>query len=309
MIGSIASTFSGRASRCEPRSAYKAISAPSTVVPVAVISASASVFHATPQRTPPATQPRPQMRSCPSRSASTRADHAPSSSTNAPIRLLPTGSATNSSSNATDSTTAPATNRSPRNRPSRASPAPSSMTSTSTTQAPPSPMPNCPDGNAPNSPCSHANDQPRSPIANPAPSTPTSPATAAVASTRPCARPLGSHAPTSASSSAAPPLHSHGLPCRSACSSALAVSGPANTPASACHSVRSCGKYHGSSAHATNPDPAQANTARRARTCPRFGIDTRLKPATSSAQRGSELTSFSQRAISRLRSALAPYLA
>ncbi len=114
MIGSRASTFSDRPSRLLPRSAYSAISVPITVVPAAVSRARNSVFQATPQRTPPARQPRPQTRSCARRSASAAKDGCPASSRKAPSRLLPTGSATNSSSSALHSTTAPATNRSPR---------------------------------------------------------------------------------------------------------------------------------------------------------------------------------------------------
>ena len=72
MIGSSASAFSGRFSRCAPRSATSAIIVPSTVVPVAVSSARNSVFQATPQRTPPARQPRPQLRSLKTRSTSAR---------------------------------------------------------------------------------------------------------------------------------------------------------------------------------------------------------------------------------------------
>jgi hypothetical protein len=80
MMGSIASTFRGFCSRVPPRSAHSAISVPITVVPAAVSSARYSVFQATPQRVPPATQPSPQMRSVERRSTSEPGAHSPMSS-------------------------------------------------------------------------------------------------------------------------------------------------------------------------------------------------------------------------------------
>jgi hypothetical protein len=109
MMGSKASTFSGLLRRLLPRSAYSAISVPMMVVPVAVSSARKSVFQATPQRTPPTRQDRPQTRSLPRRSPSAVTEGAPLSSMKAPIRLLATGRATKSSSSAAHSSTAPAT--------------------------------------------------------------------------------------------------------------------------------------------------------------------------------------------------------
>ena len=114
MIGSSASTLSGLVNCFDPRSAYSAIKVPMNVVPAAVISARNSVFQATPQRTPPTRQPSPHTRSCARRSASAPSEKLPSSARNAPIRLLPTGSATKSNSSALQNTTAPATKRSPR---------------------------------------------------------------------------------------------------------------------------------------------------------------------------------------------------
>ncbi len=80
MIGSSASTRSGVCQRLPPRSAIRAISVPRKVVPAAVSSASTSVFHATPQRTPPARHPRPQTRSVNTRTKKAASERCPSSS-------------------------------------------------------------------------------------------------------------------------------------------------------------------------------------------------------------------------------------
>lgn len=91
MIGSSASTRSAPWPRLLPRSAIKAIRVPRKVVPAAVSSASTSVFQATPQRTPPARQPTPQMRSANTRAAKAVIDQRPSSSRKAPASALLTG--------------------------------------------------------------------------------------------------------------------------------------------------------------------------------------------------------------------------
>ncbi|MDT4825186.1 hypothetical protein FQZ97_584630 [compost metagenome] len=91
MIGSSASTRNAPCPRRLPRSAISAISVPRKVVPAAVSSASTSVFHATPQRTPPARQPRPQMRSVNTRAAKAAIDHCPSSLKKAPDSARLTG--------------------------------------------------------------------------------------------------------------------------------------------------------------------------------------------------------------------------
>ena len=109
MMGNNASTPSGLVSLLLPRSAYSAMSVPNVVVPAAVSRARNSVFQATPQRTPPTRQESPQTRSLPSLSPRALMEGAPVSSKKAPTRLLPTGSATNSSNKAEHSSTAPAT--------------------------------------------------------------------------------------------------------------------------------------------------------------------------------------------------------
>ena len=91
MMGSMASTRSGPCRRTLPRSAISAIMVPRMVVPVAVSRASMSVFQATPQRTPPATQPTPQLRSLAMRVHSAGSDHAPSSVSKAACSAFVTG--------------------------------------------------------------------------------------------------------------------------------------------------------------------------------------------------------------------------
>ena len=68
-MGSMANIFKGLAQRVPPRTAHRANIVPSTVVPVAVIKASHSVFQATPQRPALCKQPRPQTRSVATRSS------------------------------------------------------------------------------------------------------------------------------------------------------------------------------------------------------------------------------------------------
>ena len=114
MMGSKAITRKGVWMRALAlRSAIKAIIVPKMVVPVAVSSARKSVFHATPQRTPPTRQFRPQTRSLPMRLNRAVMDQRPSSVRNAPYRALVTGNAMNKSSITEQPSTADAMNRSP----------------------------------------------------------------------------------------------------------------------------------------------------------------------------------------------------
>ena len=212
MIGSSASAFNGLARRRGPRSANSAIKVPISVVPVAVINARNSVFQATPQRTPPARQARPQTRSWPSRSAKAPADHWPASSSNAPTSALATGSATNRASKVLHSSTAQATNRSPLNAPNRARPAPSSINSDTSTTAPPMPMPGWPLAKGPNSLASVANDQPCAPMAKPATSRPASAPPAPSDSSQPCSPAAGSRQARVPASRPAAPRPSQGRP-------------------------------------------------------------------------------------------------
>ena len=115
MIGSMANALSGFFKRLLlPRSATKAISVPSTVVPAAVSKAKNKVFHATPQLTPPAKQPSPQTRTVPMRSHTAPNANSPPSLYSAAISDLPTGNTTNKANKAVQPITEADTNTSPR---------------------------------------------------------------------------------------------------------------------------------------------------------------------------------------------------
>ncbi len=69
MMGSVASRRTIGFARLNERSVSKASSVPRTVVPAAVAIARNKVFHATPHRVTPFTQPNPHTRSLSTRSA------------------------------------------------------------------------------------------------------------------------------------------------------------------------------------------------------------------------------------------------
>ena len=108
---------------------------PSAVVPAPQASARNSVFHATPQRPPPARQRRLQIFSAASRSISSAGMKAPSPSWKACSRMRRIGQAVNSTIEAATVVTAPATKASPPKPPRSASPIDSSDSKAISTSA------------------------------------------------------------------------------------------------------------------------------------------------------------------------------
>ena len=267
MIGSSDSRLTGDFRRFGPRSATSASIVPSTVVPTAVSKARKSVFQATPQRTPPARQPRPQVRSWPSRSANAASEKRPASSRKAPASATATGRATNSSSRAAQSTTEPATNASPRNRPVPARPQPSSISRASRVSAPPRPMPCWPAASVPNAAFIQANDQPVAPIEKPLARMPNRPIAAPMPASRPRPGPRTPLA-TAQSASARSAVQSQGLPSIVAARRPLAESSALNTARSESSRFLSPARYHGRSTNAARPSPVQATSAARIRSRP-----------------------------------------
>ncbi len=194
MIGKSARALSGRFRRVAPRSATSAIMVPRSVVPVAVNRARKSVFQATPQRSPPARQPRPQTGSVAIRPASATSENRPVSSTNAPARARATGKATKSSSSATQQTIALAVKASPRTQPSLAVPAPRRSSDASSVSAPPRPMPGWPA------------------IAKPPPRTPPRTTSAPALSSAPCRRRVVARQPRNAIARPSGAAQSHARP-------------------------------------------------------------------------------------------------
>ena len=271
------------------------------------------MFQATPQRTPPARQPRPQTRSCARRSASAASDELrrPRRERRRAGSCPPAARRTAAAARCT----APRRRRRTGRRGS--SPAarcrqPSSISSDSSTSAPPRPMPNCPPAARRTRRSRNSKDQPVRADAEAAGEQAGQAQRGAAQQQRGPARgPAGSrHADQRDAPGRRAPIHNQGLWCTAACTRPLAVSLPPKTPGSDFHSVRFCGKYQGSSTKAARPSSTQPSTMRCARSRPRCtGSAARAAASAMPRQRGSELTSFSHLEISRLRSALAPYLA
>jgi len=247
MIGSIASTFNVRVARWVVRSAISAISVPSTVVLVAVMSPRNKVFNATPHRCPPVRQASPKLRSLAMRSKTTVAANWPSSVRNALASALRMGKTMNRASRPAQPSTAAATNRSPRKKPRRAKPNAVSITSATRATAPPQPMPGCRAPISPNDCASISNAQPRAPIRKPLASSASRAAPAPTTSHAPWRRPGGSSAATAAAARPATPSASQGRPWASACSNPLAVRSPPRTWPIASRPLPSWTAYQGSS--------------------------------------------------------------
>ena len=196
------------------------------VVPVAVSSARNSVFHATPQRTPPVRQFKPHTRSLPMRSKMAVIDQRPSSFKNAPYSALVTGKAMNITSMTAQPNTAEAMNKSPLKKPLRARPKAVIIKSASKAKNAPMPMPNWLMASSPNCAFRKANDQPLEPIVNAVIKRPRKPTKPPATNQFPCARPAGIDSPTAAITSPIKPTSNHLRPCTSACTMPLAVSGP-----------------------------------------------------------------------------------
>ncbi len=301
MMGSIATTRSGRAKRRWPRSAARAMSVPSKVVVAAVSTPRNKVFQATPQREPPATQARLKLRSLAMRATNRAMASRPSSSMKAPASAFITGKTMNRASSAAAQTTQAETNRSPRKKPRRARPKLPRTSSAASASAAPQPRPGCRTGNA-----------------KPAASSRTTPPKPPASSSSPCARPGRRAAATAHAPSPAMPLQTHGRPCDAACSRPLAVAAPSHAAAKASRPLASWRAYHGHSRQPTAPSTTHAHSgAFGARSRPRAARVAWKAPASSPAraddatrrQRGSALISFSQRAMRRRRSVLAPYFA
>ena len=201
----------------------------------------------------------------------------------------------NSSISSAQPTTAAETNRSPRKKPRRARPKAASSTSMAIATAAPAPMPNWLTGSSPNAACSAAMLQPRAPMAKPASSSASAPRPPPASHQAPCARDGGRQAPTAATARPSGAASSHQRPSRSACIRPLAASPASQVWARPCHQAVSCWAYQGSSRKAARAmiRHHQAGALGRVRIARVY--------------RGSEPTSFSQRAIRRRRSALEPY--
>ena len=95
------------------RVTISANASPSAVQPAAHASASSSVFHATPQRPPPARHARPQIFSVVTRATNAAGAKTPSLFSSACTRIVATGKNVNTATSAPTATTPPATNASP----------------------------------------------------------------------------------------------------------------------------------------------------------------------------------------------------
>ena len=196
MMGSSATTRKGVCTRGPAlRSASSAIMVPMITVPVAVSSAKNKVFQATPQRTPPLRQLRPQMRSWPMRSKIAENAHCPSSFKKAPYKALVTGKAINNNNNTEQLTTAEAMNKSPLKNPRRATPNAVIITSASKATKAPMPIPNWLTPSSPNWVFNTAKDQPLAPIMKPLSSSPRNPTHPPARSQELCGLPGGTSSP------------------------------------------------------------------------------------------------------------------
>ena len=262
MIGSSASTFSGLRQPLCCRARLAARSAcPARVVPAAVSRARNSVFQATPQRTPPARQPRPQTRSCAEalgqRGERRRAGFVEEGADQALAHRQ------RDEQQQQRAAAAPRRRRRTGRRgssPAARCPAPSSISSDSSASAPPRPMPNCPAGRAPN----QRVQQLEGPAASrrwrsPPPAGPARPTAAPASSSAPWRRPAGQrHADSRQQQPGQRRSTARACQCAAPAPAPLAVSAPPNTPGSDCSSVRFCGKYQGSSTKAASAQqPAQ----------------------------------------------------
>ncbi len=167
-------------------SANNAISVPRNVVLAAVVSPRNSVFHATPQRWPPARQSSPKLRSLATRSTIAPRTNWPSSAKKALLSAFSTGKTMNSASSPAAARTAPATKRSPLNQPRRARPNAETIVSAVNTTKPPHPMPGCALPSSPQRLVSASKAQPCAPIRKPLASSTSNPTPPPISSTAPC---------------------------------------------------------------------------------------------------------------------------
>ena len=137
------------------------------------------MFHATPQRTPPAMQPRPKLRSLATRSHNAPSAKRPSSVYMALESALSTGKRMKTASSVPEPATAAAMNMSPLKKPRRAMPNAVSITSEASTTNAPQPMPNWFFDSSPKAAASAALFQPFAPIRKPVSASPTAPDQAA----------------------------------------------------------------------------------------------------------------------------------
>ena len=194
------------------RSAISAIMVPNMVVVAAVIKPKNNVFHATPQRWPPAKQFKPQMRSLPMRSKIAVIDHLPSSVKNAPYSALETGKAMNKSNNTAQPNTADAMNKSPLKKPRRAMPNAMIITKASNATNAPMPIPNWFNASSPNCVLNASNCQPFAPIKNPLTNRPKKPIPPPAMNQLPCVLPAGTAKPIAAMIRPTKPMSNHFLP-------------------------------------------------------------------------------------------------
>jgi uncharacterized caspase-like protein len=122
MMGSSAITFSGLNPRSGAALGHQAIMVPMMVVPVAVSRRENKVFQATPQRTPPVTQLKPQTRSWPTRSKIAPSDQLTVFVQKAPYSALSHRKGDEQCQQHRAAHHAAATNRSPLKKPRRAMP-------------------------------------------------------------------------------------------------------------------------------------------------------------------------------------------
>ncbi len=259
MIGSTESTRSSFLCRNCVRVAISAKASPRPVQATAQATASASVFHATPQRVPPPMQPSPQILAVNKRSVNAPREKPPSVPSTAESRILMTGKNVNTATSTATVTTLPATKPSPLKNPRKASPSANSIANAVMTSAAPRPMPYWLPA-APNRLPSNSKAKPRGPIAKPCPSVHATPAEPTASSRLPWAR-RGS--PGSSASAAAARSNATGQsqarPCSVAWSTPGAASREANAATQAGDSTDPCSMYQGTSRNPAAPTASQAS--------------------------------------------------
>jgi hypothetical protein len=311
MIGSSASTLSGLAQRLVAAFGHQRHQRAEQRGAGAVSRPRNSVFQATPQRTPPARQPRPKLRSLKMRATKAVSDQLPVFADEGAGQRLEHRVDDEQRQQAPQPTTAAATNRSPRKKPRRAMPkAPRSTSAASATSRP--------------SPCRTAARRVRrtrlsarrssspwrrsgSPPAQQAAMAPTKPPASSTCALRRPGQPWRRHC---ASARPARPMPAaRAAPCARGLQQAVGGLGALQAWPMRPAAVGVLQRVPGQQQVAEQAQASQAQIQRRAQGGGRGRSGRPRRDARRRAQRGSELTSFSQRAIRRRRSALAPYFA